>query len=74
MLEQLKKRIANQKAINPNGEFEIPIQDLEEIINVVDRADFYWRMQFNNMGRPPVTPNTSFGQLGVALGALVVKK
>lgn len=74
MLVELKERIKKQKAIKPDGELEIPIADLEKVINAVDRAFFYWQMQFNSMGRPPVTPNTAFGQLGAALGALVGSK
>lgn len=74
MLLELKERIKKQKAIKPDGEMELPIADLEKLINTVDRAFFYWQMQFNNMGRPPVTPNTAFGQLGAALGALMDSK
>jgi hypothetical protein len=74
MLVELNERIKKQKAIKPDGEIEIPVDELEKMVSVIDRAFVYWQRQFKLMGSPNVTPETSFGQLGAALGALVGSK
>lgn len=77
MISELRQRIVNQKQINSFGEIDVPVADLEKLVNAVDAAFFYWKTKFDSREKinETVNINSTFGRMGVALGALMeVKK